>query len=77
LGWLGSLVFCETGAPAAHLVEDPGSLTNLNQVPVGVTQVAADLQPVILGLSEELTAAGAPLVINGVDVGHPDVQRAA
>src|SRR5215211_4047685 len=61
----------------AHLLEDPGSLAQLDQVAVGVTQIAADLHPMVLGLGQELAAARAPLLIDGVDIGHADVHRAA
>src|SRR5215211_5108058 len=52
-----------------------GRLANLDQVAVGVAHVAADLPAVDLGWSEELGPAGAPLLVGGVDIGHPEVEE--
>src|SRR5918994_2253725 len=54
-----------------------GGLSDLDQVPVGVTQVAADLAAEVLGWSDEDRTARAPLVVDGLDVRNPDVQEAA
>ena len=54
-----------------------GRLANLDQMPVRVTHVAADLPAVDLGWGEELGPAGAPLLIAGLDIGHPEVEEGA
>src|SRR5215467_13391589 len=60
-------------APAAR----QGGLAYLDQVPVGITQVAADLGLVLFRWREELGASRAPLRIDRVDVRDPDVEEAA
>src|SRR5919199_6730863 len=54
-----------------------GRLADLDQVAVGVAHVAADLPAVDLGWGEELGPAGAPLLVGGLDVGHPEVEEGA
>src|SRR4029453_773076 len=54
-----------------------GRLADLDQVPVGVAQVAADLPAVDLGWGEELGPPRAPLLIDGLDIGHPEVEEGA
>jgi hypothetical protein len=46
-------------------------------VPVGVAHVAADLPAVDLGWGEELGPAGAPRLVGGLDIGHPEVEEGA
>jgi hypothetical protein len=60
-------------APAAP----QGGLAHPGQVPVGVTQVAADLGLVLLGRRKELSASRAPLRVHRVDVRDADIQEAA
>ena len=38
--------------------ENAGRLTDLDQVPVGIADIGADLAPVVLGLGEEFDALG-------------------
>src|SRR5215469_1121007 len=54
-----------------------GGLAYLDQVPVGVTYVAADLGLVLFRWREELGASRAPLRVHSVDVRDPDVEEAA
>ena len=69
-------------APARWLREEhatlpvlcPGCLADFDQVAVWVAQVAADLVITVLGGSEELCAFRAPGMVDGVDVGHADVE---
>src|SRR5215208_4597585 len=44
---------------------------------VGVAHVAADLPAVDLGWGEELGPTGAPLLVGGLDIGHPEVEEGA
>src|SRR3954451_24584991 len=60
-------------APAAR----QRGLADLDQVPVRVAEVAADLGLVLLRWGQELSASPAPLRVHGVDVGDPDVEEAA
>src|SRR5215211_7861541 len=55
----------------------PRRLADLDQVAVRVTHVAADLAAVVLGRGEEHRPFGAPLLVDGLDVGHPEVQEGA
>src|SRR5215475_2556691 len=52
-------------------------LTDLDQVPVGVTQVATDLGSAVDRRGEELRAAGAPVRVDGGDVGDAGVEEGA
>ena len=54
-----------------------GRLADLDQVPVGVAHVAADLAAVDLGWREELGPAGTPLLVDGLDISHPKVEEGA
>src|SRR3954453_1356640 len=54
-----------------------GGLPNLDQVPVRIAHVAADLGAPVLRRREELGPARAPLLVHGLDVGHADVEEAA
>src|SRR6516165_12091434 len=60
-------------APAAR----QGGLAYLDQVPVGVTHIAADLGLVLFRRREELGASRAPLRMRSVDVRDPNVEEAA
>ncbi len=51
-------------------------LADFDQVAVGVAHVAADLAAAVDRRGEELRAAGAPLLVGGVDVGDADVEEA-
>ena len=51
-------------------------LADLDQVPVGVSHVTADLAAVIDRRCEELRASLSPFVVHGVNVGDPNVQKA-
>ncbi len=51
-------------------------MADLDQMPVGIAQVAADLLAMILGRREERRAFRAPVAVNGMNVGDTDVERA-
>jgi hypothetical protein len=50
-----------------------GRLADLDQVPIGIADVAADLGSAVLRRGEELGPPRAPVLINGLDVGDADV----
>jgi hypothetical protein len=50
-------------------------LPDLDQVPVGIADVAAELASSIDGLREELRPAGAPFVVGRPDVRDPYVEH--
>src|SRR5271167_3805846 len=54
-----------------------GRLTNLDQVAVGIADVAANLGLMLLGRRQELGAPRAPLRVHSLDVRNPDVEEAA
>ena len=54
-----------------------GSSTDLDQMAVGIADVAADLGLVLLRRGQELGAPRAPLGVHSLDVGNPDVEEAA
>src|SRR4029078_6112816 len=54
-----------------------GGLPDLDDVTIGIADVATDLVLVLLRRRQELRAAGAPLCVHGVDVCDPDVEEAA
>src|SRR5580704_4863132 len=54
-----------------------GGLPDLDDVPVGISDVATDLVLVLLRWRQELRAPGAPFGVHGVDVGDPDIQETA
>src|SRR5436190_7045636 len=58
------------------LLEDSGRLADLDQVPVRVAEVAADLTSVVHRRGEELGTAGAPVGVDSLDVRHTDVEEA-
>jgi hypothetical protein len=58
------------------LRRDAGRLTDLDEVPVGVAQVTAKLDAAVGRRCQELRASRSPLVVDAVDVGHPDVEEA-
>src|SRR4051794_2813083 len=62
---------------AAESVQRSGRLADLDQVAVGIADVAADLARMLLRLRQEVGSLGAPLVIELLDVGHPDVEKGA
>src|SRR5437899_5248035 len=64
-------------ATCSRPVEDAGGLTDLDEMPVGIAHIRADLAPVILGLGEELDSLAAPFVVHGGDVGDADVEERA
>src|SRR5690242_10613100 len=55
----------------------PDRLPDFDQVPVGVANVAAELASSIDRRREELRPAGAPLVVDGLDVRDAYVEEAA
>src|SRR4051794_34690509 len=59
-------------APAAR----QSGLADLDQMTVGVTQVAADLALVLFRWREGVRAPVAPLRMHGLDVGDADVEKA-
>src|SRR5216683_1285207 len=71
----GYLNLVRTGlAPSA--VGAPDQLTNLDQVPVGVAHVTADLAATVDRRGQKRRSSGAPPLIDGADVGDTDVQEA-
>src|SRR5215216_610485 len=79
---VGEVVVYTTGCwiasiPARRSGGYAGLLANLDQVAVGVAQVAADLAAVDLGWGEELGPPGAPLLVGGLDIGHPEIEEGA
>src|SRR3954471_14532807 len=54
-----------------------GRLTDLNEIAVRITDVAADLGFMLLGRGQELCPPPAPFRVDGLNVGNPDVEEAA
>jgi len=54
-----------------------GGLPDLDDVPIGISDVATDLVLVLLRRRQELRAPGAPFGVHGVDVRDPDIEEAA
>src|SRR5215471_5550495 len=54
-----------------------GGLPDLDQVPIGVADVGADLGGVVFRFGEELGPFGRPVGVGGGDVGHPEVEERA
>src|SRR5208283_2790867 len=52
-------------------------LPDLDDVTVGISEVATDLVLVLLRRRQELRAPGAPFGVHGVDVSDPDIEKAA
>src|SRR5712692_7201103 len=61
---------------ARSAVGSPDQLANLDQVPIGVTHITADLGATVDRRGKKLRSAGAPLLIDGADVGDTDVEEA-
>ena len=61
---------------ARSAVRAPDQLANLYQVPVGVAHITADLTATVDRRGQKLRATGAPLRIDGADVGDTDIQEA-
>src|SRR5688500_18858355 len=81
-GGLGAGVRCEAQRAAgpflAELLQERGArLADLDQVPIRIADVAADLASTVLWWREELGSARAPLGVDRLDVRHADVQEAA
>jgi hypothetical protein len=62
--------------PAPSVLGTPHQLTHLYQVAIGVAKIAADLAAAVDRRGQELRSTGAPLFIDGGDVGDTDVQKA-
>lgn len=58
-------------------LESARGLADFDQVAVGVAQVATDLGSPVAGRGQEPCSPWAPLPVDGLDVGHPDVEEAA
>src|ERR1700735_1585071 len=56
-------------------VQQAGGLADLDEVPVRVPHVAADLGPAVARRRAELCSLALPLLVAGVDVGDPEVQE--
>src|SRR5579871_6273360 len=54
-----------------------GRLPDLDDVTIGVSDVATDLIRVLLWRRQELRTPGAPFGVHGVDVDDPDIEEAA
>src|SRR5215207_7168560 len=54
-----------------------GALADLDEMVVGIAEVAADLGAAVLGRGEESGAAGGPGLVHRLDVGDPDVEEGA
>jgi len=54
-----------------------GGLPDLDDVTVGISDVATDLVLVLLRRGQELRAPGGPFGVHGVDVCDPDIEEAA
>src|SRR5580700_866212 len=54
-----------------------GGLPDLDDVPVGISDVATDLVLVLLRWRQELRTPGAPFGVHGVDVCDTDIEEAA
>ena len=59
------------------MVFGTGGLSDLDEMSVGVTQVAADLGAKVLGWGDERGATRAPQVVDRLDVSDTDVEEAA
>src|SRR5712692_7876181 len=62
--------------PVRSAVGAPDQLANFDQVPVRVAHITADLAATVDRRGQKLRSAGAPLLIDGADVGDADVQEA-
>jgi hypothetical protein len=51
-------------------------LPHLDQIAVGIADVATDLVLVLLRRREELSTPGAPFGVHSLDVGDPDIEEA-
>src|SRR5580700_4939796 len=54
-----------------------GGLPDLDDVAVGISNVATDLVLVLLRRRQELRTPGAPFGVHGVDIRDPDIEEAA
>src|SRR5207249_3655472 len=54
-----------------------GRLADFDQVPVRVPDVGTNLYPMIFGLGQEFHALRRPVLVDLLDVGHPDVEERA
>jgi hypothetical protein len=52
-------------------------LADLDEMPIRIADVAADLGSAVLRRGQELGPARAPLLVDGLDVGDADVEEAA
>src|SRR5207237_5914314 len=55
----------------------PGDLADLDEVPIWITDIGANLSTVVLGLGQKLGAFGRPFLVGLLDVGDPDVHKRA
>src|SRR5438067_6117104 len=62
-------------APSRSL--HPGDLADLDEVAVWITDIGANLSPVVFGVGQELGAFGRPFLVGLLDVGNPDVHKGA
>jgi len=72
----GDFEFLELRKESAPSLNPRHQLAYLDQVAVGVAHVAADLVATVERRGEKLRSAGAPLLIDGADVGDTDVEKA-
>jgi hypothetical protein len=59
-----------------HLLAFCHCLAHLNEIVLGITQVAANLTPVVLWLRQKCGPFASPLLIARPDVGDSDIQEA-
>ena len=57
-------------------LQQPGGLPDLDEVSIRVSHVAADLRSAVDRRREELRPLRLPVLITGLDVCHPQVQKA-
>src|SRR6266566_1195615 len=76
--WHGPRVLSSTGPLRYSFCRlHPGDLADLDEMPIRVTDIGANLSPVVFGLSQELGAFGRPFLVGLLDVGDPDVHEGA
>src|SRR6266513_4260370 len=76
--WHGPRVLSSTGPLRYSFWRlPPGDLADFDEVPIRVTDIGANLSPVVLGLGQELGAFGRPFLVSLLDVGDPDVHKGA
>src|ERR1700677_2367092 len=67
----------EPSGPRRPVTLRISGLPHLDQITVGIADVATDLVLVLLGRRQELSTPGTPFLVDGCDVFDPDIEEAA